>query len=182
MAANVVAYIGVSLCTRPTPLELAQAERFVGLAEPEPGRPVTPGVVQQITPERMEDLVAKFMGRERAAAAFQAFFEERGIADPTSLTEADRQELTQLAERLLSGAVGTASAQAIMEGIVEAAPERVEAIVDLFGTGLAIAGTEPRGASAARPRAVAAQRGDPADRQHPRSEPDDGPRPGAAPP
>ena len=133
VAANVIAYVGVSLCTRPTPLEVAQAERFVGLAEPEPGRPVTSGDPRQITPERMEDLVAKFMGRERAAAAFDAFFAERGIEDRTSLTEADRQELTQLAERLLSGAVGTASAQAIMEGFGEAAPERVEAIVDLFG-------------------------------------------------
>jgi sigma-B regulation protein RsbU (phosphoserine phosphatase) len=133
MAANVVAYIGVSLSTRPTALEVTQAERFVGRTGPEPGRPVTRGGRQQFTPERLEDLVAKFMGRERAAVAFRAFFAERGTGDPSSLTEAERLELTQLAERLLSGAVGTASVQAIMEGLGEAAPERVEAIVDLFG-------------------------------------------------
>ena len=41
MTANVVAFVGVSLCTRPTPLEEAQAERFVGRVEPDAGRPVS---------------------------------------------------------------------------------------------------------------------------------------------
>ncbi|MFN8637459.1 MAG: ATP-binding protein [Chloroflexota bacterium] len=134
ISANVLAFVGVSLWTRPTALEAAQAERFVGLAAPEPGRPVTPADRHTFTPERLEELVAKFMGRERASAAFQAHFAEHEIADPAALTEADRQELTQFAERLLSGSVGTASAQAIVEGLGEAGPERVEAIVDLFGS------------------------------------------------
>jgi signal transduction histidine kinase/Na+/proline symporter len=133
MAINIVAFVVLSLCTRPTPLEMAQAERFVGLVGPESGRPVTPAGGPRFTPERLADLVAKFMGRERASAAFESFFAERGITDSSALTEADRLELTQFAERLLSGAVGTASVQAIMEGLGEAAPERVEAIVDLFG-------------------------------------------------
>jgi sigma-B regulation protein RsbU (phosphoserine phosphatase) len=131
---NVFAFAAVSLLTRPTPLELAQAERFVGLIGPDPVRAGAPGSGQGFTPERLEDLVAKFMGRERAAAAFDGFFAERGIVDRESLSAADRLELTQLAERLLSGAVGTASAQAIMEGLGQGAPERVEAIVDLFGS------------------------------------------------
>jgi phosphoserine phosphatase RsbU/P len=133
MSVNCLAYVGVSLCTSPSQLEVAQAERFVGLVGPEPGRQVTPAGAQPFTPERLEDLVAKFMGRERASAAFSAFFAERNIDDRSALTEADRLELTQLAERLLSGAVGTASVQPIMAGLGEAGPERVEAIVDLFG-------------------------------------------------
>jgi signal transduction histidine kinase len=133
---NTLAFVGVSLATRQTPLEASQAELFVGLVGPEPGRTVTPVGGQPLTPRRLEDLVAKFMGRERAAAAFAELFAAREIKDPASMTEADRRELAQFAERLLSGAVGTASAQAIMEGLEETAPERerVEAIVDLFGS------------------------------------------------
>jgi signal transduction histidine kinase len=131
---NVLAFLFVSLSSRQTPLELAQAERFLGLVGPESGRRVTAAGGQAFTPERLQDLVAKFMGRERAAAAFRAFFAEHGIDGSRSLTEAERRELTGLAERLLSGAVGTASVQAIMEGLGTAAPERVEAIVDLFGS------------------------------------------------
>lgn len=134
LTVNTLAFVGVSLATRPSPLEASQAELFVGLVGPEPGRAVTPVGGQPLTPRRLEDLVAKFMGRERAAAAFAELFAEREIRDPASMTEADRRELAQFAERLLSGAVGTASAQAIMGGLDEAAPERVEAIVDLFGT------------------------------------------------
>jgi signal transduction histidine kinase/Na+/proline symporter len=134
LTVNAVAFVGVSLATRPTQLEAAQAEQFVGLVGPEPGRAVTSVGRQPYTPQRLEDLVAKFMGRERAAAAFAEYFAEHEIGDASAMTEADRRELTQFAERLLSGAVGTASVMAIMEGLDEAAPERVEAIVDLFGT------------------------------------------------
>jgi signal transduction histidine kinase/Na+/proline symporter len=131
---NLLAFVGVSLSTRPTPLEITQAEQFVGLIGPEPGRSVMPVGGPSVTPERLEDLVAKFTGRERASAAFGELFAEREIRDPAAMTEADRRELTQFAERLLSGAVGTASAQAILEGLWEVGPERAEAIVDLFGT------------------------------------------------
>jgi signal transduction histidine kinase/Na+/proline symporter len=133
LAVNILAFGLVSLSTRPTALELAQAERFVGLAGPEPGRRVTPGSGPERVAGRLEDLVAKFVGRERAEAGFRSFFEERRIEDREALTEADRRELTQFAERLLSGAVGTTSVQAILEGLDQPGPDRVEAIFDLFG-------------------------------------------------
>jgi phosphoserine phosphatase RsbU/P len=147
LACNLGLFTVVSLWTKPTGLEVTQAERFVGAldapsgsaavvppASAEPVRQLAPAAVQAFTPERMEALVAKFMGRERAAAAFQAFFAERGIRDRARMTEAERRDLTGLAERLLSGAVGTASVQAILEGLGAGAPDRVEAIVDLFGS------------------------------------------------
>ena len=129
---NVGAFASVSLATRPTPLEVTQAERFVGVFGGR-GEPESPPYGEALTPERLAELVSKFMGREKARAAFRAFFAERGIRDPRSLTEADRRELTQFAERTLGGAVGTASAQAIMEGLGRVAPDRLETIVDVFG-------------------------------------------------
>ena len=134
---NVGAFASVSLATRPTPLEVTQAERFVGVFGHEPGGLPTLVRGQALTPERLEELVSKFMGREKARAAFRAFFSERSIQDPSALTDADRRELAQFAERTLAGSVGTASAQAIMEGLgfvgAHGVRPRLETIVDVFG-------------------------------------------------
>ncbi len=133
LAGNAVAYWLVSLYTRPTPLEAAQAERFVGVFAREPARLTPPVGGQGLTAERLLALVSQFMGRDKAQAAFEDFFAARGIRDPLLLTEVDRRELTRFAERTLSGALGTASAQAIMEGLGAAATGRFDAIFDLFG-------------------------------------------------
>ncbi len=130
---NAVAFAVVSLCSRRSALEAAQAERFVGVFEREPPRLPSPAGGLALTPAGLEELVAKFTGRDKAQAAFAAYFAERGPRDPQRLTEADRHELLQFAERTLSGAVGTASAQLIMEGLGQAATGRFEAIFDVFG-------------------------------------------------
>jgi len=134
IAVNVAAFALVSLYTRPSPLEAAQAERFVGAlgSSPTP-RPASPVGAHELTLDRLEALVAKFMGRERTQAAFEGFLAARGQTDRARLTEADRAELLQFAERTLSGAVGTASAQAILEGLDEGDAGRFEAIFDVFG-------------------------------------------------
>ncbi|HSE95408.1 MAG TPA: ATP-binding protein [Methylomirabilota bacterium] len=135
LAFNLTAFALVSLHTRRSALEIAQAERFVGAFEhgtrhlPAPMRVGEAG----LTPEALVALVAKFTGRDKAEAAFEAFFAIRGTRDPQLLTEVDRQELLRLAERTLSGAVGTASAQAIVEGVGQVATGRFEAIFDVFG-------------------------------------------------
>jgi signal transduction histidine kinase/Na+/proline symporter len=134
LAVNATAFIAVSLYSRPSALEAAQADRFVGVFEGEPARLRAPVVGQALAPERLEELVAQFTGRDKAGAAFAGFFAARGGMDRHRLTEADRRDLLAFAERTLSGAVGTASAQAIIEGVgrVETAP--FDAIFDLFGT------------------------------------------------
>jgi Na+/proline symporter/signal transduction histidine kinase len=133
LAFNVAAFALVSLYTHPSPLENAQAERFVGISQRESPRLPPALGVQGLTPERIEELVAKFMGRDKTQVAFRTFFQARGIADAHALTETDRRELLQFAEQTLSGAVGTASAQAILEGLGQADTGRFEVIFDVFG-------------------------------------------------
>jgi sigma-B regulation protein RsbU (phosphoserine phosphatase) len=130
---NVGAFALVSLSTRPSGLEATQAERFVGVFAREPARLLAPAGGLALTPERLEELVAKFTGRDKAQAAFADFLEARGVRDPRRLTEADRRELLDFAERTLSGAIGTASAQAIVEGVGEGATGGFDAIFDVFG-------------------------------------------------
>jgi Na+/proline symporter/signal transduction histidine kinase len=132
LAFNLAAFAIVSLYSRPGPLDLTQAERFVGVFGSEPGRRAPAGG-EGLTRERLEELLAKFMGRAKAQAAFQTFFEGRAIHDPEAMTEADRRELPRFAELTLSGAIGTASAQVIMESLGQPTTGRFETIFDVFG-------------------------------------------------
>ncbi len=134
LAPNLATFALVSLYTRPTPLEQTQAERFVGGFRREPARPPVLMGGQELTISRLEELVAQFMGRDKAQEAFTSFLEARGIQEPRALTEADRRELAAFVERMLSGAVGPASAQAIMEGLGQVVTGRFEAIFDVVGT------------------------------------------------
>ena len=133
LAFNLAAYALVSLYTRPSSLETAQAERFVEALGRGPVPMPTPMGGRALTPAELQELVAKFTGRDKAEAAFLAFFQTRQGWDRQRLTEADRRELLQFAERTLSGAVGTASAQAIIESLGQAATGRFETIFDVFG-------------------------------------------------
>lgn len=133
LAFNMAAFVLVSLYTRPSSLEVAQAERFVGVFGHDVSRIPARGGGQGLSPEGLEALVAKFTGRDKAQAVFDAFFAARGTRDRQMLTETDRRELLRFAERTLSGAVGTASAQAIIEGLGQVATGRFEIIFDVFG-------------------------------------------------
>jgi sigma-B regulation protein RsbU (phosphoserine phosphatase) len=133
LAFNLGAFALVSMYTRASALEAGQADRFVGVFAREPARVPAPIGGQGPTLELLEEVVARITGREKAQAAFQGFLAARGARDPQLLTEADRRELVPFAARTLSGAVGTASAQAIIESVGQVATGRFEAIYDLFG-------------------------------------------------
>jgi sigma-B regulation protein RsbU (phosphoserine phosphatase) len=133
LSLNVTAFAVVSLYTRLAPEESAQAERFIGVFGQAGGRLPEPLAGGGLTLEAVVELVAKFTGREKAETAFQAFLASRPLADPQLLMEADRRELLQVAEHTLSGAVGAASARAIIEGVGQVATGRFEAIFDVFG-------------------------------------------------
>jgi Na+/proline symporter/signal transduction histidine kinase len=134
LALNAAGFALVSLHTRPSSLETAQAERFVDVFGREPSRAAAPPGAERLAWARLEELVAKFTGRDKARAAFAGFLQARGIADPERLGERDRRDLLRFVERTLSGAVGTASAQAIVEGVGAMATGRFDAVVDLVGS------------------------------------------------
>jgi signal transduction histidine kinase len=119
----------VSLYTRPNALEAAQAERFIGVFAGERRR-VT-ATSDALEAERLEALLAKFTGLDMAREAFTQFYASRGIAAPAGLPAAQRRDLADFVERTLSGAVGAASAQAIMQSIGRGMEP--EAIFDVVG-------------------------------------------------
>ena len=116
MLANTSAYIGVSLMRPPNAREAGQATLFVdALRTPQaPGAPFWRGSahVADLLP-----LIGRFLGPEKAREAFNRYARRRGLASLEEL-EADA-ELVLYAERLLAGAIGSASARVMVASVVQ---------------------------------------------------------------
>ena len=117
--ANIGAYVGLSLFDRPDAAERAQAAAFVDVFEPAAAAMPQASPADWRNAASVGDLarvVARFLGQQRAEQAFAG-------ADPE---EPAGPERLRLAERLLAGAIGGASARvalasSVSAGAVEAA-------------------------------------------------------------
>lgn len=102
---NAALYVGVSLWRVPGAREAARAQQFVGVFEQ--------GAEQRVfwrgraKPEALQALLARFLGPERAAAAFAGH------------AKADAARLVHEAETQLAGAIGSASARVLVASVVE---------------------------------------------------------------
>ncbi|MBY6260639.1 histidine kinase [Azospirillum sp. 412522] len=120
--ANIGTYVGLSLFDRPGAAERAQAAAFVDIFQSAPGavRPQGEQPPDWRSAASVGDLtrvVARFLGPQRAERAFAG-------ADPDERAGPDR---LRLAERLLAGAIGGASARVALASSVPAgAVETVE--------------------------------------------------------
>lgn len=112
LLANVTAYVAGSLMRQPTPIERVQATSFVA-------RDIQPGSGSgfklwrtAVTAERLENTVARYIGADRARAAFDTYRAQQGQAGSRG-GEADVR-LIRFAEHLLASAVGVASARLVI--------------------------------------------------------------------
>ncbi|WP_428673188.1 hybrid sensor histidine kinase/response regulator [Reyranella sp.] len=96
---NTLLLVGVSLLVRARGADAEQADAFVLGAEPEPPARPTPADAQRLS--ELRELLARFVGSERALRALGS--------GPISL-----QAATAQAEHLLSGTLGAASARVIV--------------------------------------------------------------------
>jgi len=113
---NTAAYVGVSLWRVPSAAETSQALLFVdvfrrtGDAHPVfwQGRAQVPA---------LQDLVARFLGGDRAARLFDTYAREQGVGAVDRLVADAR--LVQFVETQLAGAIGSASARVMVASAVE---------------------------------------------------------------
>jgi Na+/proline symporter/nitrogen-specific signal transduction histidine kinase len=119
LLANIGLFVGVSLARLPTAAEASQAVLFVDVFERgAQSRVFWRGRAQ------VADLVAllgRFLGLPRAQALFAGYAREHGAAeraDPTLVHWAD-PALVHFAETQLAGAIGSASARAMVASVVE---------------------------------------------------------------
>jgi Na+/proline symporter/nitrogen-specific signal transduction histidine kinase len=127
LLANAAAFVAVSLAGRQRPMERARAAMFLGA--------VGSGEAAQIwrrtalVPDLLS-LAARFLGREKASAAFASFAAARGV-DPATAVQADA-ETVLFCERLLAGVIGAASARALVGAIVEEEPIGVDEVMRIL--------------------------------------------------
>jgi signal transduction histidine kinase len=75
-------------------------------------------------------LAVRFVGREKAAAAFESFARTRGV-DPATAVQADA-ETVLFYERLLAGVIGAASARVLVGAVVEEEPLGVDEMMRIL--------------------------------------------------
>ncbi|MFO1104735.1 MAG: NahK/ErcS family hybrid sensor histidine kinase/response regulator [Amaricoccus sp.] len=115
---NLAVLVLVSLVTRAGPVERVQAERFVVAL---PARPVGELSHKAASLADLHALAARYVGQERADAAFGALALARQgpLARPEDLLRARIDaEAVQETERLLAGAIGSGSARVVVASLL----------------------------------------------------------------
>ena len=126
LLANLGAYIGVSLQRTPNVREARQATLFVGGAEAAgiPGWRGSAGL-NDLLP-----LASRFLGRERAEEAFLRHARQRGLHSIQELPADTR--LVNFSETLLAGAIGSASARAMVASVVTEEPLGIDEVMNIL--------------------------------------------------
>jgi signal transduction histidine kinase len=128
MLANIMLVVGISLVDRQNTMERIQASLFVDVYRHSGDTHLWKGKAMII---ELKDIVARFIGPQQTERAFATYFRAHEI-DYTKDMQADA-ELVEFAERLLSGAIGAASARVMVSSVVEGeeiSPEGVMKIID----------------------------------------------------
>ena len=126
MLLNVGALAGLSLVVRQSPIERTQAALFVDAFRASDAAQL---LRRTAALPDLRTLVGRFLGHRQAEAAFLARARRRGL-DPASI-EADA-EMVLYAERLLAGAIGTASARVLVGSVVKEEPLGVDEIMRIL--------------------------------------------------
>lgn len=128
MIANVGCYVGVSLCTRQSAFEYAQATLFVDVFTQT--REIGHAWRGTTSASAMQTLLGRFLGPGRAAASFAAYARERGLKSAAEL-DADAS-LVQFAERQLAGAIGAASARTLVATVTQEEPLGLDEVMSIL--------------------------------------------------
>jgi Na+/proline symporter/nitrogen-specific signal transduction histidine kinase len=130
MLANVSVYIAVSILSRPRAIEHTQAALFVDVFKysGETGDSLfRRGTVN--LPD-LRSLLTRFLGKSRAEEALSGYAEKHDINwDDHMTADAD---LVSHAERLLTGAVGSASARIMVSSVVKEEPLGIEEVLNIL--------------------------------------------------
>ncbi len=117
LLANLAAYVGVSLAKAPSAREASQAVLFVDELRGG-GAPVFWRGRAQLA--ELQQLAARFLGADAGSKLFTEVARRRGLADVARLVP--DAELVHHVETQLAGAIGSASARAVMASVVEEEP------------------------------------------------------------
>ena len=125
---NLGGYVGVSLLRAPDAREALQATLFVE----ESGASI-PGWKGGAELDELLPLAARFIGQDRAQEAFLRYARQRGLTDLAALRALKSDaDLARFVETLLAGAIGSASARAMVGSVVQEAPMGLEEVLSIL--------------------------------------------------
>lgn len=127
-AANIGLYVGVSLVTRPGPLERLQGALFTDAFRQRPG---DEALVWQrsATAEDLRGLTERILGRDRSDRVFAEF--AAGRRAPVEDQEANPALIAHV-ERNLAGSVGAASARVLISGVAKGETISLDEIIGIL--------------------------------------------------
>jgi signal transduction histidine kinase len=129
LSANVCAFLLVSSLRSPNAAEAAQASAYVDASKHgrRPGLRIWRGSAE--VAELMQ-LAERFLGPERTRRSFEGFANYRGVSSPEGLP-ADARTV-DFAETLLSGAIGGASARAMVASVTDEEPLGLDEVLNIL--------------------------------------------------
>jgi len=129
LAANIGAYVVVSLLRPPNTVELTQATVFVDALKH--NRPIVAGLWRGSAQfDDLINLVSRFLGQERARSEFATYAKGRGLSAGEDLP-ADAQTVL-FAETLLAGAIGSASARVMVSSVAQEEPLGLDEVLHIL--------------------------------------------------
>ena len=128
LLANIAAYVAVSLARAPSAREASQAVLFVDVMRSGAGTPVFWRGRAQLA--ELQQLAARFLGAEPAGKLFADYAKRSGAAEVARIVP--DAALVHHVETQLAGAIGSASARAVMASVVEEEPLAAEDILRML--------------------------------------------------
>jgi len=131
LLANVAAYVAVSLFSTPSAIEHTQAALFVDVFQySDKASPTTLFRRGTASMPDLQSLLSRFLGRPRAEEAMTRYAQEHDI-DWAKASTADTA-LVEHAEKLLAGAIGSASARVLVASVVKEEPLGLEEVMGIL--------------------------------------------------
>ncbi|MCA1772064.1 MAG: sensor histidine kinase, partial [Halomonas sp.] len=128
MLANVGLLVGVSLFTRPTPLEQTQAALFTEAMHP--NLQTAPLWRGQTTQGALNELLIRYLGNQ----ATRRVFRQNRAETTVGADEPANAELITRAEQALAGSLGSASARVLINSVVRGEALDIESVLSILDT------------------------------------------------
>jgi len=130
MLINITAYVGVSLFSRASAIEHTQAAFFVDVFKYSEKPEKSSFWRGTASIADLTSLLQRFLGEQNTDKALSTYVEEHNIDSKEDLT-ADA-DMVIYAEKLLAGAIGSASARVMVSSVVKEEPLGIDEVMDIL--------------------------------------------------
>jgi len=130
MLANIGAYVGVSLLTAQSAVERSQATLFVDVFKHSGAGTGALFWRGGVSIQELRGLLSRFLGPDKAVDVLESYSRQRHLKSAFEV-EADAN-LVQFAETQLAGAIGGASAHAMVASVVKEAPLTMDEVMSIL--------------------------------------------------